>query len=175
MFFLHGFNVSFEDAAITTAQLSYDLRIQPAIFFSWPSMGKMDHYDYDGQTIKASYDQITSFIKQLDSCAIENGTTINVIAHSMGNRALLKALEAIQDGIGGNLVSTSLDKLVFAAPDVDTRIFAQSINKIVSMGKRKTLYTSSKDKAVWASAAIVNKFDRAGFVTPCNFRQFRYY
>jgi esterase/lipase superfamily enzyme len=37
---VHGYNVSFDDAALRTAQLAYDLTFDcPAAFFSWPSKG----------------------------------------------------------------------------------------------------------------------------------------
>lgn len=36
--FVHGFNVSFEDAALRTAQLAYDLDFDGApLMYSWPS------------------------------------------------------------------------------------------------------------------------------------------
>jgi len=38
--FIHGYNVTFEDAARRTAQMSYDLAFDGApIFYSWPSAG----------------------------------------------------------------------------------------------------------------------------------------
>ena len=41
LIFIHGFNVSFEEAACRTAQLAYDLRSDGApITFSWPSHGQ---------------------------------------------------------------------------------------------------------------------------------------
>jgi len=164
LFFLHGYNMSFEEAALRTAQLSYDLRIQPAIFFSWPSGGGKSDYNADEETIQASYDAVTNFVSKLDKCAFETGTTLHVMAHSMGNRALLKALEVISSGItDGN--DSAIDKLVFAAPDVDIRHFMQSFEKIKPVGKNKTLYVSRKDKAVWFSK-VLHKFPRAGLIPP---------
>lgn len=164
LFFLHGYNVSFEQAAKRTAQLAYDLRIHPAVFFSWPSGGAVDDYAADEATIEASYDDVTNFVARLDQCALSAGATLHVLAHSMGNRALLKALEAVAQGMIGS-VNTSIDKVVFAAPDVDARVFMQSLGKINSLGNSKTLYASKRDKAVWLSKAL-HKFARAGLIPP---------
>ena len=41
--FLHGFNVTFADAAIRAAQIGFDLKVPGATaFFSWPSRGSVD-------------------------------------------------------------------------------------------------------------------------------------
>jgi hypothetical protein len=43
--FVHGYNVSFEDAARRTAQIAFDLNfIGAPIFYSWPSNGKVADY-----------------------------------------------------------------------------------------------------------------------------------
>ncbi|MDH2916567.1 MAG: alpha/beta hydrolase [Gallionella sp.] len=164
LFFLHGYNVTFEQAAVRTAQLAYDLRIHPSAFFSWPSKGNVEDYSPDEATIEASYDAVSDFVKQFDICALEAGATLHVVAHSMGNRALLKALEAVSHGMdGGN--KSAIDKLVFAAPDVDARVFMQSLEKIPLVGKRKTLYVSHRDKALWLSRSIY-EYPRAGLLPP---------
>lgn len=164
LFFLHGYNVTFEDAAIRTAQLSYDLKISPAIFYSWPSDGEISSYNADEATIEASYDAIIEFVEKLDLAAIESGATLHVMAHSMGNRAILKALEAISIGVSGGS-NSAIDKLVFAAPDVDARVFMQAMQKIETLKSYKTLYVSQKDKAVWLSKSL-HKNDRAGLMPP---------
>ena len=167
LFFLHGYNVDFNQAAIRTAQLAYDLKIHPAVFFSWPSSGDVDGYAADEAAIEASYDAIVNYVSRLDQCALSTGSVLHVMAHSMGNRALLKALEAISLGITDERTDTrtAIDKLVFAAPDVDARVFMQSLNKIVVPDMRKTLYASQKDKVVWASK-LIHKYARAGFLPP---------
>jgi type I restriction enzyme, R subunit len=164
LFFLHGYNVTFEQAAVRTAQLSYDLRIHPAVFFSWPSGGDIDDYPADEAAIEASYDSVIDFVSKLDACAFSSNSTLHVVAHSMGNRALLKALEAISKGMDGGKQS-AIDKLVFAAPDVDARVFMQSLAKIETVGQHKTLYASQKDKAVWLSK-VIHKYPRAGLLPP---------
>jgi esterase/lipase superfamily enzyme len=45
--FVHGFNVSFRDAARRTAQITYDLGFDGApILYSWPSRGELSEAGY---------------------------------------------------------------------------------------------------------------------------------
>ena len=134
------------------------------MFFSWPSGGDVDDYPADEAAIEASYDAVVEFVTHLDQTALNTGTTLHVLAHSMGNRALLKALEAISQGISGG-GQTAIDKLVFAAPDVDARVFMQSLSKITDLKAHKTLYASQRDKAVWLSK-VLHKYARAGLMPP---------
>ena len=47
LLFVHGFNVTFEDAIRRAAQISYDLAFDgPTVVFSWPSQGGMLPLDY---------------------------------------------------------------------------------------------------------------------------------
>ncbi len=60
LFFLHGFNVTFADAAIRAAQIGYDLKVSGATaFFSWPSRGSVAAYPVDEASIEASERAIT--------------------------------------------------------------------------------------------------------------------
>ena len=46
--FVHGYNMGFDAAAYRTAQLANDLKFDGApIFFSWPSRGSIEDYEYD--------------------------------------------------------------------------------------------------------------------------------
>ena len=60
--FIHGYNVSFEDAAIRAAQIGFDLGVEAMAFFSWPSKGTVSGYFADGSSIEASEEAITDFL-----------------------------------------------------------------------------------------------------------------
>jgi hypothetical protein len=63
---IHGFNVSFDEAAIRAAQIGYDLKVPGEIaFFSWPSHGRAAAYSADAATITASVPHITQFLHEL--------------------------------------------------------------------------------------------------------------
>ncbi len=152
--FVHGYNVSFEDAARRTAQMAFDLKFPGApVFYSWPSQANWYGYRHDTENIKNSVDQIKTFLTEVATKS--NATSINLVAHSMGNVGLTSALLKIND-------STQFNQIVLAAPDIDAEIFKHDIApKIISKGKRVTLYTSKTDLALIASKYF-NRGPRAG-------------
>ena len=151
--FVHGYNVSFEDAARRTAQMAYDLKFPGApVFYSWPSQANWYGYRSDSENIKNSVDQIKSFLTEVASKS--NATSINLVAHSMGNVGLTSALAKMNDA--------KFNQIVLAAPDIDAETFKHDIApKVVTKGKRVTLYTSKTDLALIASKYF-NRGPRAG-------------
>lgn len=91
--YLHGYNVSFEAAALRAAQMGFDLKVPGATaFFSWPSQGTLRGYPADAAA-EASEDAIARFLAHF---AQESGAeTVHLVAHSMGNRGLLRALQRL--------------------------------------------------------------------------------
>ncbi len=158
--FIHGFNVTFEDAARRTAQMAYDLGFRGApVFYSWPSKGAYLGYNADGASIERSTPRLQRFLA--DVAAQTNAHTIHLIAHSMGNRGLTSALMALST----ELPTAQLDKfnqIVLAAPDIDAEIFKEQIApKIAPLGEQVTLYASSKDMALQLSRWM-HDYPRAG-------------
>ncbi len=151
--FVHGYNVSFEDAARRTAQMAYDLKFPGApVFYSWPSQANWYGYRSDSENIKNSVEQIKSFLTEV--AAKSNATSINLVAHSMGNVGLTSALAKM----GG----AKFNQIVLAAPDIDAETFKRDIApKVVTKAKRVTLYTSKTDLALIASKYF-NRVPRAG-------------
>jgi esterase/lipase superfamily enzyme len=154
--FIHGFNVSFKDAARRTAQLSHDLEFKGVpILYSWPSASAVSGYLSDEATIEWTRPHLASFLSQIASRT--GVSTLHVIAHSMGNRALLKAL--------GNLSSLNanspINQVVLTAPDIDSGEFMQIVASIRGHGERTTLYASSNDKAIQLSKKA-HGYPRAG-------------
>ncbi len=151
--FIHGYNVSFEDAARRTAQMAYDLKFPGApVFYSWPSQANWYGYRSDSENIKNSVDQIKSFLTEV--ARKSNATSINLVAHSMGNVGLTSALAKMSDA--------KFNQIVLAAPDIDAETFKRDIApKIVPRGSRVTLYTSKTDLALIASKYF-NRGPRAG-------------
>jgi esterase/lipase superfamily enzyme len=154
--FIHGYNVSFEDAARRTAQMAYDLGFDGApILYSWPSKGRAQDYPADEESIQWTTDHLRTF---LEDVARKSGTRrIQIIAHSMGNRALLNALTELS-----RTHSTArFREIVLAAPDIDAGVFRQISSAVASEAERVTLYASSTDRALTASQHF-HQFPRAG-------------
>lgn len=147
--FIHGYNVSFEEAALRTAQLAYDLEFAGApVFYSWPSQDNWHQYRLDRKHIELSVPPIKQFLLQLAEQA--GAERLHVIAHSMGNVGLTQALaemETKQDAAG-----PMFNQVVLAAPDIDADIFKLRIApKLADKAERCTLYTSDNDLALIAS------------------------
>lgn len=153
--FVHGYNVSFEDAARRTAQMATDLQFPGApVFFSWPSHNDWYRYPDDAENIQASVGQIRSFLEQI--AKESNAESINLVAHSMGSVGLSQALAGLSNR------EPVFNQVVLAAPDIDATVFREEIApKITKTAKRVTLYTSQTDLALLASRYF-NAGDRVG-------------
>ena len=161
--FVHGYNVNFEDAAIRAAQMGFDLQV-PGItaFYSWPSQGKLLAYPVDAASIEASEKYMTEFLLNLaKKTHIEK---IHIIAHSMGNRGLLRAVQRIISQVQ-TITNIAFGQIVLAAPDVDIDLFKELAKGYRQLAERTTLYISSKDKAL-ATSGFIHQHDRAGFFPP---------
>ncbi|HMG06502.1 MAG TPA: alpha/beta hydrolase [Chthoniobacterales bacterium] len=147
MVFIHGFNVPFDEAAYSTAQLAYDLDFEGVpMMYSWPSQGKLLAYEGDQEAAEWSSPHLQTFLERV---ARESGALrIHVIAHSMGNRPLAHALAALGHQPD---IQPLFDNVIMAAPDVNASTFTQLWPDIKKAAKRFTLYASSDDRALLAS------------------------
>lgn len=147
--FVHGYNVSFEDAARRTAQLAYDLRFAGApVFFSWPSQASYFGYPVDETNAEFARSDLRKFIR--DFARTSGAEKLFLIAHSMGNRALTGALSDLfkEDPT----VAGPIREVILAAPDIDADVFKRDIAPALSgNGRSVTLYASSADWALKAS------------------------
>lgn len=157
--FVHGYNVSFEDAARRTAQISHDLNFQGVpLFYSWPSQANIAGYNIDRQNSLWTVTHLKEFLIKLSRNS--GAKSVNLIAHSMGNRALGTALKEIAYEFEGN--AQMFNQVILAAPDVDADVFHNEIApQIIKTAERVTLYASRNDLALIASKNI-NGFARAG-------------
>lgn len=160
--FIHGYNTSFEGAAIRAAQISADLQ-HPMLtaFFSWPSRGSLFGYLSDEAAIQYSEKYIAEFL--VDFVKNSVAKRVHIIAHSMGNRGLIEAINNIQR----EHTDINFGQIILAAPDVDADVFKEKAVAYEEKAEHTTLYVSSKDKAVGASK-WVHSYPRAGFTPPIN-------
>jgi esterase/lipase superfamily enzyme len=86
---------------------------------------------------------------------------IHIIAHSMGNRAIVRALEQVVLAGINNTSKPMYHEIVLTAPDIDAEVFKQLASTINKAANRVTLYASSKDVALAASKRF-HGYSRAG-------------
>jgi esterase/lipase superfamily enzyme len=159
--FVHGYNTSFFDAAMRTSQLAHDLSFQgEAIFFSWPSAATTAGYSHDEEAVQLSE---PAFNKFLDDLGSSGATDIILIAHSMGNRLVTKALS---DRVSQGKPTPNIRELLLAAPDINAEIFREQILPGLEklQGTHRSIYASSADLALRASK-IVHDYRRVGETT----------
>lgn len=148
LIFIHGFNVTFDDAALRTAQISFDLGFKGApIFYSWPSRGSPTPLGYsnDSKTIEWSKEYLKEFLKEvLNKTEAQN---VYLIAHSMGNRALTSIYSSLLEE--SPEVKSKVKEIILASPDLDSATFRRDIApKMIKFSAPITIYSSSSDKAL---------------------------
>src|SRR5262245_28654371 len=117
---IHGYNVTFEDAARRTAQIAYDLGFSGApVFYSWLSQGTVTSYTIDESNIEWTQASLRIFLE--DFFARSTAHNVYLIAHSMGNRALTHAVSSLLNE--NPTLKNHLRELILAAPDIDAEVF----------------------------------------------------
>lgn len=157
--FVHGYNVSFAAAARRTAQISYDLGFDGApVFYSWPSQGRTEAYTVDEQNVEWSQANLRAFLD--DFFTRSQAGNIYLIAHSMGNRALTRAVAALMTDKPA--LRPRLREVILTAPDIDAEVFRRDIAPaLAAAGRPITLYASARDLALLASKRV-HGYPRAG-------------
>jgi len=151
--FVHGYNVSFADAARRTAQITFDLKFDgEAVFYSWPSQASTAGYTIDEANIEWAQHNMKNYLK--DYLTKSGATDVYLVAHSMGNRGLTKALiELITEN---PTLKNKITEIILAAPDIDADVFKRDIapKMVKKIQKPITLYVSSDDLALVASRKV---------------------
>jgi esterase/lipase superfamily enzyme len=157
LLFVHGYNVSQHEAALSAARLAVSLRapVLP-LFYSWPSQGRMVDYPQDEDTARTSYLRFMPFLEHLLSCPADE---IVIVSHSMGVRIVAPALgELVRRGVK----MPKLSKVAFAAPDMSISEFNEQWRDLNHIPTTQwTLYESSNDLALYLSH-IVHRYQRVG-------------
>jgi len=158
--FVHGFNNTFEDSARRAAQLVYDLDFDGTpILYSWPSQGSATAYAVDEAAVGISGRKMAEF---LENVVTQSGADrIHILAHSMGNRALIEALQTYLAKRAPGNRQHIFGQIVFTAPDVDRDYFMDAIEPLRGAADRVTLYASDNDYAL-RSSQLLHGAPRAG-------------
>lgn len=163
LLFVHGFNVSFSDAALRTAQLAHDLQFPGKVMlYSWPSDGSVTAYWKDEDSSRISTPRFRRLLADLLASKV---TRIFVVAHSMGTRIVIPAVPTlVAQGVDVSKVS----ELMLAAADfnvIEFKELASDFAKLRRRGTRLTIYAASNDFALQTSRRI-HTFRRLGESDP---------
>ncbi len=158
LLFIHGYNVSFEEATIRCAQLGFDLKVSGHTFlYSWPSAGRMLRYRHDEATVEAAFPYFCDYMELIASQL--DGEGLSVITHSMGNRLIVRWLEQQR------VVRPNLQSLAFCAADVDTDTFSNGLKSLSGIAGQATIYVAVGDIPLFMSK-FVHGYNRAGIAPP---------
>lgn len=147
--FVHGFNNSLDKAMGTLQALSDGLGdTYTLIAYCWPSDGSVLDYLQDRKRAELSAIDFLQALRDME-CP-------NVIAHSMGNYLLQKAMD-----IAGT--APCVNNLVMVAADVDFDALNKS--QIANLSAYGTVMYSYRDGALWGSSDI-HLAARLGLVGP---------
>ena len=158
--YIHGFNTDFGLSVRRAAQIAHDLDYGGVpLAFAWPSAGTMAGYLADQNNADWAAPDLAETLRLL---ARDSGAErINLIAHSMGSRLLIQAL----DELARDRAATDpplFGEVIFAAPDVDSDIFATAVLRLRPLAGRFTLYVSGSDVALSTSRRLAGDHPRAG-------------
>jgi esterase/lipase superfamily enzyme len=128
--------------------------------YSWAANGYELDYVKDRNDAEVTVPRFGQFLRYAkNSLRIDK---LYVVTHSTGGWVAARALHDLSktDDLGG-----LLDTLVFAAPDVDARVFRELAASFTERVQRVTLYASNKDRAL-AIARTLAGYPRAGQTEP---------
>ena len=174
---IHGFNTNFERATSLYESLCAQLfegdeGLGICVLYDWPSLGIVVGYEPDRATARQCAEDLTGILsdlydwlikKQADALADPDKACkakLSVIAHSMGNYALQKAMSNAWTRKNAPLQVSLVNQLVMLAADVDNDLFdAGSADSkdgaaMFNLTYRITSLFSGRDTVLGASAGL---------------------
>jgi esterase/lipase superfamily enzyme len=186
VFYVHGVNETFADAAFTTAELCHFLgREHLCAFFTWPAGsggGLLHSYGQDRESGEFSVVHLKRVIRSM--VTLPGIEKVHLLAHSRGADVLIQALRelTIETYVYGGSPRDSLkiENLVLMAADIDAQVVLRHLTLYGSDPEmpshwqgdqlpppfrgRMTLYTSGSDRALLASALLFRSQRRVGSI-----------
>ncbi|GGG47186.1 alpha/beta hydrolase [Chelatococcus composti] len=161
LIYVHGYNQSFEQAAIDAAELSRAIGFSGAtVGFSWPSKEGLLDYGYDRESALWSRDAFQDLLEALVRNAMIG--RVHIVAHSMGTLLTLETLRQLWAVSGSPDVAARFGAIVLASPDIDVDLFATSVRRIGPLAKHITVISSVNDRALAVSSRLAGGVSRVG-------------
>jgi len=177
---VHGFNVSFDHSTTFYEQLCGKLFDGPdslglCILYDWPSLGTVVGYEPDRASARECAGDLTDILSELFDWLIKMQQVaiasdgdpnkackakVSVIAHSMGNYLLQKAMAAAWTRKNQPLLVSLINQLLMVAADVDNDLFDTGApdnsdgSAVDNLTYRITALYSGRDAVLGASAGL---------------------
>ncbi len=161
IFYVHGFNTSFEDSALNLADIwHFTGRHGVPVFYSWPAAhGGLLGYFIDSESGEYSIFHLKETLRIL--AAIPELEKIHIIAHSRGTALVSSAVRelVIEARAAGDDPKTRLkfDNVILAAPDLDVGVVQQRLaaERLETALGQITVYMNADDEALGLSQFLV--------------------
>lgn len=175
---VHGFNNNWQDAVSWYKQLCDELfrgrnSLGLCILFSWPSDGMPSNYLPDRMDAEKSAPDLADVLSRLYDLLAERQAEAaadpakacraktSIIAHSMGNYVLQRAMQFAWTRKNQPLLVSLVNQLVMVAADVDNDLFSsgETVTKgdgdaIANLTYRVTALYTGRDSALGLSAGL---------------------
>lgn len=176
--FIHGFNNAWADAAaryeqICGALFETDQPLGVCVLFTWPSGGSpMDYLPDRGEAVASAADLADLLSQLYDWMAVKQRQAVkdpakacraktSIIAHSMGNFVLQKAMQTAWTRANRPLLMSLVNQLIMVAADVDNDLFGSGEQQTGSDGDalanlcyRITALYTGRDQVLGMSAGL---------------------
>jgi esterase/lipase superfamily enzyme len=188
LIYIHGFNVSWNEAVGSALALQLMLRNAPTkdpdqdvlvILFTWPSDGmslpwvsyKSDRSEATGSgaAVGRAFLKARDFLADLRDRAKKGGKKIcgqdiHLLCHSMGNFLLQSALARTFDHTPGNCLPRIFEHIFLCAPDVDDNAMesGQPLERIDQIARHVSIYYNRDDTAMVISDYTKGNPERLG-------------
>jgi esterase/lipase superfamily enzyme len=160
LIYVHGFNQTFETAALDAAHLSDAIKFRGrTMVFSWPSKAGLFDYSYDRDSAMFSRDEFEQVLSSIVSAP--GAGRVHIVAHSMGTMLALESLRQLYSRYG-DTVTGRIGAVVFASPDIDMDVFSSAISRIGPLASKITVITSTNDRALALSGRLAGEMTRVG-------------
>jgi esterase/lipase superfamily enzyme len=148
--FVHGYNYGFDRNCHMAAELQRTLSGRSTVVvFSWPSNGNPADYVPDQVDVEWSVPFLAQFLAVLSTRF--GADNVNVLAHSLGSRGVVYALERLRADLPARPV---IGHLVLLAPDFDSQTFVDLLPRLDPLTRSVTLYASSNDTPLKLSRKV---------------------
>ena len=160
LIYVHGFNQTFETAALDAVHLSDGIRFRgETMVFSWPSKAKLLDYAYDRESAMWSRDGLQQVLEAL--MASSNIGRLHIVAHSVGTMVTMEALRQLH-AAHGDASAQRIGAVVLASPDVDMDVFSSSVERIGALAPKIIVITATNDRALALSRWLAGGITRVG-------------
>jgi len=188
MFYVHGYDFTFKEALLRTAELKrwFGQRPMNWLVFTWPSDGeKIPFKSYrndrkdaaaSGLAIARGILKAADFVRTVRRPMVRPGQPreldlceqrVHLMAHSMGNFALMNAVQAMRTFVGNELPRL-FDEVLLMAADADNDALEKDdrLALLERLGRRVSTYYNAQDLALVVSDWTKMNPDRLGATGP---------